>query len=84
MNNKTLENDPDNALPWELYGRDSDEPEINFVQEDIQSRREKRDSEYKDFRGLPVFEKGKGAGRETVDDISESDKIRGVSFGVFF
>lgn len=74
VNNKTLENDPDNALPWELLAKDNDVPEINQVQEDIQRRKERHDRDYKDFRGLPIFEKGKGARPGT----SGSDRSRAV------
>lgn len=70
VNKKDLENDPDNALPWELLAKDNDVPEINEVQEVIQGRIERKDREYKDFSGLPVFERGRGArpesGRTTV------------------
>lgn len=74
VNNKTLENDPDNALPWELLTQDRDGPEINFVQAEIEGRKEKRDGEYRDFSGLPVFERGKGA----RPDTGGSDRTRAV------
>lgn len=74
INNQTLENDPDNPLPWELLAKDKDGPEINHVQEDIERRKEKRDRDYKVTKGLPVFEKGKGVRPGT----SGSDGSRGV------
>ncbi|WAR04376.1 hypothetical protein MAR_019745 [Mya arenaria] len=61
VNRKTLENDPDNALPWELLAKDNDVPEVNEVQESIHRRQERRDRDYKNVKGLAVFEKGKGA-----------------------
>ncbi|KAL4228482.1 hypothetical protein ACF0H5_011529 [Mactra antiquata] len=66
VNNKQLENDPDNALPWELLAKDSDVPELNYVQASIEERKEKTDKEYKNFAGLPVFEKGKGERPESA------------------
>ncbi|XP_060558452.1 protocadherin Fat 4-like, partial [Ruditapes philippinarum] len=76
INKKDLENDPDNALPWELLAKDNDEPKVNEVQEMIKHRSEKRDRDYKNFAGLPVFERGKGSrpesGRATVHSSASS------------
>jgi hypothetical protein len=76
INKKDLENDPDNALPWELLAKDNDVPEVNEVQEMIKHRSEKRDRDYKNFAGLPVFERGKGSrpesGRATVHSSASS------------
>ena len=76
INKKDLENDPDNALPWELLAKDNDVPEVNEVQETIKRRTEKRDRDYKNFTGLPVFERGKGtrpdSGRATVHSSASS------------
>ncbi|XP_052217621.1 uncharacterized protein LOC127835304 [Dreissena polymorpha] len=70
VNNKRLENDPDNALPWELLAKDGDVPELNQVQADIQKRKEKRDRDYKNFKGLPIFEKGKGPRPDSAQSTS--------------
>ena len=75
VNNRTLVDDPDNPLPWELEARDSDVPETNFVQSDIEARREKRESGYVGIKGLSVLEKEK----EVRPDTSRSDKSRAVS-----
>ena len=60
VNNKTLENDPDNALPWELVAKDANVPEMNHIQEEITRRKEKQENEYIKLTGRNVFEKGKG------------------------
>lgn len=52
VNNKTLENDHDNALPLKLLANDDVVLEINQQQKDIQRRKRRRDGGYRDVRGL--------------------------------